>query len=253
MSAPNNNNANKGGGDNNRRGTIGFLSIILWAVIFVLLIQQCTTSVNNASSIKVPYSTFRTWVMDDCVEEVDIASHAFTFTLRPEALERDEVQAQIQEELKLTDEQKKLLESVLNTDADRVVQESTEETVFVTAPLNDDWLIELMTEHGVRYGTELVSESSQMLAMLASYVLPVLIMVVAMIFIYQFIFKKMGAGGMGGIGGVGEGNAKVYVEKQTGVTFRDVAGQDEAKESLQEIIDILHNPGKYTEIGAKLP
>ena len=59
--------------------------------------------------------------------------------------------------------------------------------------------------------------------------------------------------GIGGVGGVGKANAKVYMEKSTGVTFRDVAGQDEAKESLQEIIDILHNPQKYTEIGAKLP
>ena len=58
---------------------------------------------------------------------------------------------------------------------------------------------------------------------------------------------------MGGLGGVGKANAKVYVEKKTGVTFRDVAGQDEAKESLQEVVDFLHNPGKYTSVGAKLP
>ena len=70
----------------------------------------------------------------------------------------------------------------------------------------------------------------------------------------MFLFRGIGGkGGMGGLGGVGKANAKVYVEKKTGVTFRDVAGQDEAKESLQEIIDILHNPQKYTEIGAKLP
>ena len=254
MSAPsNNNNRNKGGGDNNRRGTIGFLSIIMWAVIFVLLIQQCTSTVRNSSSIEVPYSTFRTWVVDDCVEEVDMASTAFTFTLRPEALEREEVQNQIRQELKLTEEQERLLESVLKSDALQAAQDSSGEMVFVTAPLNDAELIALLHEHGARFGTRLVSESSQMLYALASYVLPVLVMVVAMIFIYQFIFKKMGSGGMGGIGGVGKANAKVYVEKQTGVTFRDVAGQDEAKESLQEIIDILHNPGKYTEIGAKLP
>ena len=254
MSAPsNNNNRNKGGGDNNRRGTIGFLSIIMWAVIFVLLIQQCTSTVRNSSSIEVPYSTFRTWVVDDCVEEVDMASTAFTFTLRPEALEREEVQNQIRQELKLTEEQERLLESVLKSDALQAAQDSSGEMVFVTAPLNDAELIALLHEHGARFGTRLVSESSQMLYALASYVLPVLVMVVAMIFIYQFIFKKMGSGGMGGIGGVGKANAKVYVEKKTGVTFRDVAGQDEAKESLQEIIDILHNPQRYTEIGAKLP
>ena len=67
------------------------------------------------------------------------------------------------------------------------------------------------------------------------------------------IMSKKGMGGMGGIGGVGKANAKVYMEKQTGVTFADVAGQDEAKESLTEIIDFLHNPKKYTDIGAKLP
>ena len=69
----------------------------------------------------------------------------------------------------------------------------------------------------------------------------------------RWMAKKGGMGGMGGIGGVGKANAKVYMEKSTGVTFRDVAGQDEAKESLTEIIDFLHNPQKYTEIGAKLP
>ena len=83
--------------------------------------------------------------------------------------------------------------------------------------------------------------------MLLSYVLPVVIMTGALI----FIMRRMG--GPGGLGGVGKSNAKVYMEKSTGVTFADVAGQDEAKESLEEIIDFLHNPGKYTEIGAKLP
>lgn len=65
------------------------------------------------------------------------------------------------------------------------------------------------------------------------------------------MMKRMGGGG--GIMGVGKSNAKVYVQKETGVTFKDVAGEDEAKESLTEIVDFLHNPGKYTKIGAKLP
>ena len=83
-----------------------------------------------------------------------------------------------------------------------------------------------------------------------AYVLPVLVMVG----LFWFLFRGVGGkGGIGGMGNLGKSNAKVYVEKKTGVTFRDVAGQDEAKESLEEIIDILHNPQKYTEIGAKLP
>ena len=74
-----------------------------------------------------------------------------------------------------------------------------------------------------------------------------------MVVLFTFLFRGMAGKMGGGIGGVGKANAKVYVEKSTGVTFRDVAGQDEAKESLVEIIDFLHNPQKYTEIGAKLP
>ncbi|MCI9121988.1 MAG: ATP-dependent zinc metalloprotease FtsH [Oscillibacter sp.] len=81
---------------------------------------------------------------------------------------------------------------------------------------------------------------------------PFFIIILVMSLVMNWMAKK-GMGGMGGIGGVGKANAKVYMEKSTGVTFKDVAGQDEAKESLTEIIDFLHNPGKYTEIGAKLP
>ncbi|MCI9002774.1 MAG: ATP-dependent zinc metalloprotease FtsH, partial [Oscillibacter sp.] len=81
---------------------------------------------------------------------------------------------------------------------------------------------------------------------------PFFIIILVMSLVMNWMAKK-GMGGIGGIGGVGKSNAKVYMEKSTGVTFRDVAGQDEAKESLTEIIDFLHNPGKYTEIGAKLP
>ena len=107
-----------------------------------------------------------------------------------------------------------------------------------------------METHGVDYYDKPVDSSTQIMYLLLSYLLPVVIMVGAMMFLFRGVGGK---GGMGGLGGVGKANAKVYVEKKTGVTFRDVAGQDEAKESLQEIIDILHNPQKYTDIGAKLP
>ena len=107
-----------------------------------------------------------------------------------------------------------------------------------------------MGTHGVDYYDKPVDSSTQIMYLLLSYLLPVVIMVGAMMFLFRGVGGK---GGMGGLGGVGKANAKVYVEKKTGVTFRDVAGQDEAKESLQEIIDILHNPQKYTDIGAKLP
>ena len=93
-----------------------------------------------------------------------------------------------------------------------------------------------------------------MMSFLVSTILPFLIIMLVFSLVMRWATKKGGGiGGIGGIGGVGKANAKVYMEKSTGVTFRDVAGQDEAKESLTEIIDFLHNPQKYTEIGAKLP
>ena len=130
--------------------------------------------------------------------------------------------------------------------------QNNRETEYVTTPLPiaDLELESLLEEHNVRRWTEPVDNSSQILYLFLTTILPLVIMVGAMVFLMRGIGGK---GGMGGIGGVGKANAKVYVEKKTGVTFRDVAGQDEAKESLEEIIDILHNPQKYTEIGAKLP
>ena len=112
----------------------------------------------------------------------------------------------------------------------------------------DDSLISLLKEHDVEYHSPMQEESSYLMSLLLSYVLPMILMVGLLV----FLMRRM-SGGMGGLGGVGKANAKVYMEKSTGVTFADVAGQDEAKESLVEIIDFLHNPGKYTEIGAKLP
>ena len=93
---------------------------------------------------------------------------------------------------------------------------------------------------------------SPLLVFAINFILP-FVFIMLMFSLIMRIMSKKGMGGMGGIGGVGKANAKVYMEKQTGVTFADVAGQDEAKESLTEIIDFLHNPKKYTDIGAKLP
>ena len=94
---------------------------------------------------------------------------------------------------------------------------------------------------------EIIVEDNSMIMMILSYAL----MIGGMFLLMNMITRRMGGDGM--MGGFGKSKAKVYMEKQTGVTFKDVAGQDEAKESLQEIIDFLHNPQKYTAIGAKLP
>ncbi len=110
-----------------------------------------------------------------------------------------------------------------------------------------DTLTSRLEAHGVD-GTRVLSDNSgRILDILLYVVLPVLLMWILL----GVVFKKMG--GAGGPMGVGKSNAKVYVQKETGVTFKDVAGEDEAKESLVEVVDFLHNPGKYSKIGARLP
>ena len=255
MSAPNDRKQKSNQENNNKKGTLGFFSIILWAVVFVMLFNTCYSSLQDATTIEVSYADFRGWVDDGWVAEVDMKSGAVYFTLEPGSPPLFEISEEMSGSL--TDEQKDLLRAVLDTDVDAMLDESVETIKFVAATLpswvSDAGLVELMEARDVNYYAELVSDSSYAVSMIMSYVLPVVIMVAGMLLVYNFIFKKMGSGGMGGIGGVGKANAKVYVEKKTGVTFKDVAGQDEAKESMQEIIDILHNPQKYTEIGAKLP
>ena len=110
-----------------------------------------------------------------------------------------------------------------------------------------DKLVERLTKAGVEIKTYIPDNSGWILSILLTYVLPILLIW----FLLSFAYKKMAGGG--GPMGVGKSNAKVYVQKETGVTFDDVAGVDEAKESLVEVVDFLHDPSKYTKIGAKLP
>ncbi len=110
-----------------------------------------------------------------------------------------------------------------------------------------DTLTARLLEHNVPVKGQVADQSSVIISFLLTYVVPILLMWVLL----SFLFRKMSKGG--GPMGVGKSNAKVYVQKETGISFKDVAGEDEAKESLQEVVDFLHNPGKYAKIGAKLP
>jgi len=227
---------------NKKKNTAGLISLILWAVMLTLLFKSCSSSLSSANEVQVDYSVFRQWVMEDLVESVHMESGKYVITIKegPDDYYVKQAEAYLPEED---------LEGGMDLPW-LMGQEQEKEYVTTPVTVTDVEIISLMTDHGVDYYTDPVDPSSYILSMVLSYLLPVLIMVGAMMFLYRGIGGK---GGMGGIGGVGKANAKVYVEKKTGVTFRDVAGQDEAKESLQEIIDILHNPQKYTEIGAKLP
>ena len=113
---------------------------------------------------------------------------------------------------------------------------------------DEESLKELLDDHGIKYSKEPPDTTSTLVYSLVSLVLPIALLVGGMV----WLMRSMNKGG-GMMGGVGKSKAKTYVQKETGVLFKDVAGQDEAKESLQEVVDFLHNPGKYTQIGAKLP
>lgn len=116
---------------------------------------------------------------------------------------------------------------------------------YYTGYVGDDELISILKEHDVEISGEIPDNTAGWIYNIVSFLLPLVLLWIIM----GFLMRRMGGGAMG----VGKSNAKVYVEKKTGVTFKDVAGQDEAKESLQEVVDFLHNPRKYTQIGAKLP
>lgn len=249
MAGPNKpSNQNNNQNDNKKKAPIGFLGIVLWAVVLVLLLNTCMSSLQNSSTVEVRYSEFRQWVEAGYVDQVEMESDGYYFTVKEGTPPLTEYADKITQSL--SEQQRNLFNSLLGGNMQQALEDSV---TFVTAPVTDYTLVPLLNDMDVDYGTKRVTNGQYMVSAVISYILPILIMVVAMVFIYRYIFKKMGSGGIGGVGGVGKANAKVYVEKKTGVTFADVAGQDEAKESLEEIIDFLHNPGKYTEIGAKLP
>ncbi len=120
--------------------------------------------------------------------------------------------------------------------------------IYTTGVMPDYQLEQKLRDAGVEYSTPISDMRQMILNLIINLLLPVALIWLA----FGLVMRKMGGGGMMGMG-VGKSKAKVYIEKETGVTFKDVAGEEEAKESLQEVVDFLHNPGKYAEIGAKLP
>lgn len=152
-----------------------------------------------------------------------------------EMLEKDQV-----EKVELASNQIKIIAKEKN--------ERGGDIVYATGIMPDYRLTEKLDEAGVKYDTPISDMREVILSAVLNFLLPLAFIWL----IFGFAMRKMGGGGMMGMG-VGKSKAKVYIEKETGVTFKDVAGEEEAKESLQEVVDFLHNPGKYAEIGAKLP
>ncbi len=209
----NNNNHGNGGNNNNNGGNnrngMTVMIFILAALLVLFLTSLLNSCARDATNKEISYSEFVSLVENDKVEEVTFTSNKIK--IKPKT------------------------------------ENKLYRITYYTAQLNDEALLPLLREHGVKFSGTVEDMSSVILWNMVSYILP---LVLVWVLLYFLIFRKMGGGG---VMGVGKSTAKVYVEKSTGVTFKDVAGQNEAKDSLQEVVDFLHNPKKYTEIGAKLP
>ena len=222
---------NNGNGGNDQKGPQkrqSFMLLLVAALITLLSMSFLMNSVSNSSSKEITYDEFLQMVEDGKVDSVLIKSDNLVITPKQ-------------------DKAQEKTESSRNPFALYGGYDSQPEVKYYTGLVNDDSLPAFLNKYDVTYSKEIPDNSSWILSILLTYVLPIVVLWVLL----SFLFRKMSGGGM--MGGVGKSNAKVYVQKETGVTFKDVAGEDEAKESLQEVVDFLHNPGKYTKIGAKLP
>ena len=214
----NNNRKNSPGGGRNPKNRTNMLIFMILAVIVLSSMYFMRSIYSDATEQEVPYSEFVELVKDGKVDSVVMKSDRITFEMKEDADKKES--------------------SGL----------SGAQVTYYTGVFPDEDLKNMLAEYGVTtYSREVPDTTGAVLYSILSYLIPIVLMVGA----YVFIMGRMSRGG--GMMGVGKSKAKVYMQKETGVTFKDVAGQDEAKESLQEVVDFLHNPGKYTKIGAKLP
>ena len=238
MANNNGSNNNNRGGKNGKGNFRGVLTLIAWALVLTVAFNYFNAynrnAANKTSSHEIKYSEMVTMIEKDQVDEVLFKDSTIYITPVEGYVYTEEVT------------------SGGKTETKTYKQSEDSNLTLYTAYLSNAELLPLMEEHNVAYTGYYEAEMSPILMLMINYILPVIIMV-GLFMLLMRLMSKSGGGGFGGIGSVGKSNAKVYMEKSTGVTFKDVAGQDEAKESLEEIIDFLHNPGKYTAIGAKLP
>ena len=200
-------------GDDGRQGR-RIVFLMVAALIATLLINSVYTSIANAYLSEIPYNEFQEYLDKDEIAELEFQSDRIVILTREEAK-----------------------------------KPAAQQRMYYTGIIpnyDNSELKAQLDKQGVIYNTEIVEQASPIVTFVVTWLLPVIIMYALFSLLMRSMSKRMG-------GGIGESKAKVYMEKSTGVTFADVAGQDEAKESLVEIIDFLHNPQKYAAIGAKLP
>lgn len=212
----NNQNHNK----NIKNDKRGWILVLVVTLITGFLVLSVFDFAGNATSEEISYDEFLDMVEKGQVEEVAIGNDKLIITPKKEDKEPD-------------------LLSLLAPDI---------EVTYYTGVIDDPTLQTRLYAADVRFYSEIPDTAS---ALFWNFILTVVLPFGAIFLFMSFMMKKMSKGG--GLMGIGKSNAKMYVEKETGVTFKDVAGQDEAKESLQEVVDFLHNPKKYTDVGAKLP
>ena len=231
-----NNKKDQKNNQNRNRNMRGVVTLIIWALVLTVVFNYINAYSNNltkrASSHEIPYSQLIDLIQEDQVAELKIENGVLYATPVDGYVYTEEAADK-------------------NKDPKSYTQSEKTPLILYTTALNDASLLPLLEEHNVKYTSPVQTQMSPILEFMIAYILPVIV-IVALFMLVMRIMAKNG-GGIGGIGSVGKSNAKVYMEKSTGVTFKDVAGQDEAKESLEEIIDFLHNPQKYTAIGARLP
>ena len=231
-----NNKKDQKNNQNRNRNMRGVVTLIIWALVLTVVFNYINAYSNNltkrASSHEIPYSQLIDLIQEDQVAELKIENGVLYATPVDGYVYTEEAADKNKEPKSYTQSEKTPL-------------------ILYTTALNDASLLPLLEEHNVKYTSPVQTQMSPILEFMIAYVLPMIVLVALFMLVMRIMAKN--GGGIGGIGSVGKSNAKVYMEKSTGVTFKDVAGQDEAKESLEEIIDFLHNPQKYTAIGARLP
>lgn len=220
---PNDNNNN-----NNKKPRQPIMLFVLFALIAMFITSLLYSSAGSSTTEAITYTKFLKLVEEDQVKSVVFDGDQINIKLTKDASyksksQKSQMQAQLYKE---------------STGQDLTM-------TYYTAYIADEDLLPLLKAHNVEIDGEIADSTAVIIYNVLSFVIPIVLLWILM----SFLMKRMGGGAMG----VGKSNAKVYVEKSTGVTFKDVAGQDEAKESLQEVVDFLHNPQKYTAIGAKLP
>lgn len=206
-----------------------FLFLVI-SIVATILLNLLMGYIVTPQKEEITYDRFMELIDEDEVEEVLISHDRFTIygKIEKEELPQDNIFG--------------------ISVGDAVIEK---QPIYYTGYLNDERLLQKLDEKGIKYSTP-VETNSPILDFIVTWILPLLFMYIIIMIFVRMMSKKMGGGG--GIMGIGQSNAKMYnIENKTGITFKDVAGQEEAKESLDEIVDFLHNPAKYIAIGAKQP